>query len=380
MKLDLKYKPRVGVDARPLAFGMTGNSRYLHEVLKRLVRFNSPFEYYLYSHKEFHPMFEDIYESPFVKVSVYDKFTIPGFFWLNFLLPVELKEDRVDIFWGTLQMLPFFKMNMPEAVNYHDLNFISAPDTMTKLNFIQHKIFSPITLRHADRVFCLSANTKNEIASHFPRFREKLKVIYPGVNQKALAKPFDELPFDNFLFTIGTLEPRKNLGTLIKAYIALKKENPGFPIKLVIAGRIGWGEKELSEKLTNREYEQYGLYFLQSPSEELLSFLYKNCYAFLFPSIHEGFGLPLLEALIENKICVASNIPVFKEILTSEDILVNPHDVNAWKEAILRVFDEKKSGRKKFWEAKSWSWENTASLIETELTLLWKEKVEKSTL
>ncbi|MBE7413325.1 MAG: glycosyltransferase family 4 protein [Leptospiraceae bacterium] len=376
METNLKFKPRVGIDARPFAYGMTGNSRYLHEVLKKLIHFNSPFEYYLYSHKEFHPVFEDVYESPLIKVSVYDKFQIPGFLWLNYILPKELKEDRVDIFWGTLQMLPFFKMNIPEVVNYHDLNFISAPNTMTKANYFQHKIFSPITLRHADKIFCLSKNTKNDIHQNFPRFKEKLTVIYPGVNQKTEGLHVNP-PYDNFLFTIGTLEPRKNLKTLILAYIQLKTENPNFPLKLIVAGRVGWKEKELSDSLLKGEYEKFGLYFLQNPDDDVLTFLYKNCYAFLFPSIHEGFGLPLLEALIENKICVASDIPVFREVLTDEDIFVEPLNIINWKEALLKIEKENLNKRKKVWNREDWSWDKSANSIEKELNSIWKKKIDR---
>ena len=233
MQMEVKYKPRIAVDARPLAYGLTGNSRYLFEALKYLIRKDSHFEYYLYSNKEIHPMFMDFIKLNNVTVVVPMK-TIPGVIWLNFVLPYYLHRDRIDMLWGTLQLLPYFKLPMPEFVNYHDLNFRSAPETMTRANFIQHKLLSPKTLRNADTVFCLSKNTKKEIAEFRPEYAKKLKVIYPGVSKKVISN--NELAIEGkFLFTIGTLEPRKNISTVIEAYLDLKKEKPDFDYKLVIA-------------------------------------------------------------------------------------------------------------------------------------------------
>ena len=185
MQMEVKYKPRIAVDARPLAYGLTGNSRYLFEALKYLIRKDSHFEYYLYSNKEIHPMFMDFIKLNNVTVVVPIK-TIPGVIWLNFVLPYFLHRDRIDMLWGTLQLLPYFKLPIPEFVNYHDLNFRSAPETMTRANFIQHKLLSPKTLRNADTVFCLSKNTMKAIAEFRPEYAKKLKVIYPGVSKKVI--------------------------------------------------------------------------------------------------------------------------------------------------------------------------------------------------
>lgn len=240
MQLEVKYKPRIAVDARPLSYGLTGNSRYLFEVLKFLIRKDSHFEYFLYSNKEIHPMFMDFINENKVVITPIKKFQ--GVIWLNFILPYLLHKDRIDLFWGTLQLLPFFRLPIPEFVNYHDLNFRSAPETMTRANFIQHKLLSPRTLRNADTIFCLSKNTKKEIAEFKPEYTKKLKVIYPGVSKKIIKN--NELAIEGkFLFTIGTLEPRKNISTVIEAYLLLKKDKPDFDYKLVIASRRGWDKR-----------------------------------------------------------------------------------------------------------------------------------------
>lgn len=371
---ELKYKPRVGVDVRPLAYGITGNSRYLAEVLRRLITSESPLEYYLYSNKPIHTVFYDILSNQNSRFFLTGK--LPGVAWLNWTIPRRIKKDRLDLFWGTLQLLPFSCGSALTAVNYHDLNFRSAPETMTTANYWQHRILSPRTLKKADLVFCLSENTRNDILKFRPSLDPKLKVVYPGVDSfPILREPLRKLP-ENFLFTIGTLEPRKNLVTLVSAYRALKKEDPSFPYPLVIAGRLGWKSEGLTQLLKEGTLESEGIFFVENPADEVLAWLYRNCVSFLFPSIHEGFGLPLLEALREGKICVASDIPVFHEILDRKvDLFAEPLGVDSWVRALSEL-KKRKLERPEVWNASEWTWDQTAQKIENGLIDLWKHRKE----
>lgn len=175
-----RYK--VGLDARPLCYGMTGNSRYLFEALTYLCRDDSPFYFVLLANKEIDPIFIPFLESnrKYLEVKVVKKF---GAYWLNFILPKMLKESGVHIFWGTLQLLPFWKLSLPSIVNYHDLNFVSAPATMAKGNYWQHRLMSAKTMKNADRILCLSKNTMTEIEAYRPAVSSKLRLVYPGVNK-----------------------------------------------------------------------------------------------------------------------------------------------------------------------------------------------------
>ncbi|WP_061222339.1 glycosyltransferase family 4 protein [Leptospira weilii] len=371
---ELKYKPRVGVDVRPLAYGITGNSRYLAEVLRRLITNESPLEYYLYSNKPIHTVFYDILSNVNSRFFMTGK--LPGFAWLNWTIPKRIRKDRLDLFWGTLQLLPLSCGNILTAVNYHDLNFRSAPQTMTAANLWQHKILSPKTLNRADLVFCLSENTRQDILKFRTDLSPKLKVVYPGVESfPSIREPLRQL-FGNFLFTIGTLEPRKNLRTLIDAYRKLKKQNFSYPFSLVIAGRLGWKSEGLTQLLKEGSLESEGIVFMENPTDEVLAWLYRKCSAFLFPSIHEGFGLPLLEALREGKVCVASDIPVFHEILERKvDLFAEPSDVDAWVSSLSEL-QHKKLQRPSVWDASRWTWDLTAKKIEEGLIGLWKHRKE----
>ena len=359
----MKRQPEtvIAVDARPLSYGITGNSRYLAEVLTLLEGNKKNFVYYLYSNKPPSPEFDGLLKMKNIRFVEDSLSSLPGLVWLNVILPRLLERDGARLFWGTLQMLPVKKLPVPAVVNYHDLNFVSAPETMSRFNYWQHRLLSSFTLKNADTVFCLSATTRNDIIHYSPGSAEKLVVVYPGVKKPKQMAP---LPFKNFLFTAATIEPRKNLGIVIQAFIEIRQATD-YPFIYVIAGRPGWKEKQLSADLTSGNLEKYGVYFVDRPDDAVLAGLYRKCSAFVFPSLHEGFGLPLLEAMQEGKICLASDIPVFHEILDpTKDLLVRPDALEAWKNALLQI--RRKIPVRK-WQPAKWSWENTAAKIEEEL-------------
>ncbi|WP_208730829.1 glycosyltransferase family 4 protein [Leptospira bouyouniensis] len=363
-------KTKIGIDVRPLAYGMTGNSRYLAEVLKVILPKYKNKEFYFLSHKPLHPVFNDLIY-PNVHLVIESK-PIPGPIYLNLILPKRLKQNKIDVFWGTIQMLPFFKLPIPSYVNYHDLNFISAPETMAKWNYWQHKLLSPVTLKNADKIFCLSKNTKEEIIEFRPKYKDKCIVVYPGVaktktNLSALTVKFPK----DFFLTVGTLEPRKNINRIVDAFINFKKNHPKDKHSLLIMGRKGWGEEGdiLYQKLNDPITKSTGIHFIENPNENTLALAFKNCKAFFFPSLHEGFGLPLLEAMLEGKRCVASDIPVFKEILSEKcDLYVPAKDTSAWTNAFQILSGPTKDRVPKF-PSQMWTWQETAKKIEEVLFL-----------
>ncbi|MDF3820352.1 glycosyltransferase family 1 protein [Leptospira sp. 96542] len=354
---------KIGIDVRPLAYGITGNSRYLAEVLELLLPKHPNVEFYFYSNKSIHPVFSHLVQEN-VKLRIETR-PIPGPIYLNFVLPRKLKNDKIEKFWATLQMLPFFKLKIPSYVNYHDLNFISAPDTMARSNFFQHKLLSPKTIKNADVIFCLSKNTKNEISHFFPEASNKCLVVYPGVKQSKPVKKNFLFP-KHFFLTVGTLEPRKNIKRLVDAYKIFKTENPKDPHDLYILGRKGWGEEgeSLYQSLMEEENKNLGIHFLENPNDDILGQAFKECKAFFFPSHHEGFGLPLLEAMIENKRCAASDIPVFKEILSERcDLFISSQNTEQWTNA-FRTMAKVRPNRLPKFDNKFWSWQTTMKQIE----------------
>lgn len=244
---------------------------------------------------------------------------------------------------------------------------------MTTPNYWQHKILSRFTLRNADKILCLSRNTEREIHAYRPYTSQKTIVVYPGANRPKIEP--SKLNYKDFILTVGTLEPRKNLGTLIQAYLKLKQEHPLYPFKLILAGRMGWGDPGLASDLKESKYGHLGIEFIENPSDADLLFLYRNCAFFVFPSLHEGFGLPLIEAMVENKCCIGSDIPVFREILTPRnDLFVKPLDIEGWNKALLEMGNRKTLLRDPPLGNEDWSWKKTARQIQEELLHILNKK------
>ena len=278
------------------------------------------------------------------------------------------------MFWGTLQLLPYQILDIPLFVNYHDLNFYKYPQTMTKFNYLQHRFFSVLTLSRADKIFCLSESTAKDIVEFKPDCQDKLEVVYPGVSLsfKKTEKKLN-LP-EHFFLVVATIEPRKNLKTVINAYLNIKRREPDFPLKFIIAGKKGWKERKLYRNLLSQKWKFLGIEFFENPEDSVLEILYKRCSFFVFPSVHEGFGLPILEAKKYNKICIVSDIPVFREIIDNEDMVVDCYNQENWENAISKLFHQNRKSRINKFDIKKWTWKKAARNIEKHFISIWNKK------
>jgi len=366
----------IGVDARPLAVPGNGNARYLHQLLKALLKLRARDEWVLFSHRGLHPEFMDVINHPSIRLDVGSR--LPGPLWLNLRIPGLLEKNRANLFWGTLAMLPLLyrrRCSVPAMLNYHDLNAYVAPDTMVLWNAWQHRLFASSNLKNAAKVLCLSDTTRTDILKFFPRTNpEKLEVVYPGseLPDTDSRKPGGSAGLlKKFLLCVSTIEPRKNQKTLVKGYLLAKKENPSL-MPLLLVGRKGWGDQDLFDSLKNGEMQKDGVYFLENASAGELEWCYNNAACVTLPSLHEGFGLPIIEARQKGLPVLLSDIPVFREIGEGARF-ASALDPESWKAAILKAGDDIKKGKLKASPMKgSWSWAdraNQVSRIIDELTL-----------
>ena len=347
---------KIGVDARPLAYPGNGNARYLFDMLSGLLPGGADFV--LYSHRPVHPDYRSALERLGATFRVDESWSAKtGLLFLNVRIPAWLAEDRCDVYWGSLSMLPFFaksRLPCPSMVNFHDLNAFSAPETMTLANRLQHRLTNGHTLRNADRILCLSKTTLEDIAGRFPKTKPKLDLVYPGVEMKAIPAraPQSIEKLKSFYLMVGTIEPRKNQATVVNAYRAASKKRRLPP--LVIVGRRGWGSDAL---FTELEGGIPGIHLVSNASDEELEWCFQHATVYLFPSLHEGFGLPILEAALRKIPMVLSDIPVFREV-GGRSFFVAPLDQNGWERALLKPPREKTSIDKREWSKK-----NRASVI-----------------
>ncbi len=272
----------------------------------------------------------------------------------NFYCPTGLKQAKLVYF-------------------LHDLLFIQEPDMTTETN--RTGCFSGVfrASLFADHIIANSQYTRQEFLETFPHYPpEKVTAIhlasrFQGKIDESLEKP-ENLQFlkeDQFWLNVGTLEPRKNQTGLLKAYAKLKAEI-GEMIPLVIAGGKGWLLDHFKELIIELGLQD-DVILLGYVDDIQLQWLYKNCFAFVYPAFLEGFGLPVLEAMSLGAAVITSNTTSLPEVVGEAGILVDPEDIEAISVAMNDLFsgkvDKGKKKRLSFEVSKNFSWKRVAAII-----------------
>jgi glycosyltransferase involved in cell wall biosynthesis len=251
-----------------------------------------------------------------------------------------------------------------KIITIHDLFFITNQQLVQPESRRHFCLQLSKNVSMADGIICVSQSTRSQLLDMFPAAAAKTRVIYHGVAPYFFAdncRPVELrkkylLP-DKFVLFIGTIEPRKNLPALLQALLKLKQT--GIVIPLVIAGSRGWGtgeflalEKELGSQIHEIGYVD----------DADLPFLYHEAQLFIFPSLAEGFGLPLLESLASGTPVLCSDIPVFHEIGHALPTYFKTTDISDLAEKIGVLWKQNKeiSRDMRIAHARNFSWQNTA--------------------
>lgn len=249
----------------------------------------------------------------------------------------------------------------------HDLVFYTFPETMDKSNYRRMTANTKRSCDMSDIVITVSENSRRELMTYMNIPENKIRIVYNGVNHDMFNRNAPEntdisLPSDYILY-IGTLEPRKNLLTLLEAYSKTHASKEG--VKLVIAGANGWEYKEIYRKARALKTEVIFTGYI--PSEKLPS-LYKSAKVFAFPSLYEGFGIPPLEAMACGTPVVSTNVSSLPEVVGDAAVTVqNPKSAAELADALDRaVYDEnliKQCTEKGFAQAEKFTWEKSAQSV-----------------
>lgn len=235
------------------------------------------------------------------------------FLWTQTLFAWNLFWSKADVLWMPVHNIPIFKRrNLKVVVTIHDLAFKIFPEYFTKKDLLKLNRLADMAVTKADRLIAVSLSTKNDILKFYPSILpENIAVIHHGFDTKLFSKKCDEkenlkvlenhqLKAKNYLLYVGAIQPRKNLGVLIDAFEKLKTSHPD--LKLVFAGAPAWKHEETFEKIEKSEFKN-DIIVTGTVSFDDLPILYQNAKVFVFPSLYEGFGIPVLEAF-------ASGVPV----------------------------------------------------------------------
>lgn len=367
---------KIGIDCRtmlnPVSGERAGVGHYTFHLVKALLEVDRKNHYVLYFDHHMPAAVTDDFVAPNVTArrlpfSRYRKF-LP-FAYSHLLLAAYLTRDRLDVFHAPANVMPL-TYNRPTVLTVHDLAIYEHPEWFPS-QIASTRLLVPQSIKKAAAVIAVSKATKKDILSQFGVPAKKV-VVVPEAADTSLLQLRDrtadvckiyKLP-KNFVLYVGTIEPRKNLTALIKAWQHLIHVYPKAvkDMALVIAGGIGYRGKDVTDLVAT----------LKDPSIHYLGYVPHNhkvklmveAVAFVFPTRYEGFGLPVLEAMQLGTPVISSSVSSIPEITGEAALLNSPEDIEALTENIRKVLlrpalAKKMSlaGKK---QAKLFSWKRTA--------------------
>jgi glycosyltransferase involved in cell wall biosynthesis len=294
--------------------------------------------------------------------------------WTQIALPWNLFTHKPcpDVFFTTSHYAPRFSP-IPTVVSVMDVSYLYFQDMFKKADHIQLKRWTSYSVKKAARVLTISKSSKNDIIKEYNMPEEKVVVVYPGVKPTACLESsvygMNTIKAkygisDNFILFVGTLQPRKNIVRLIEAFAkASGNEKISHDLQLVIVGKKGWMYEEILKKPKELKIEEK-VKFLDFVSDDELIVLYQHAICFILPSLYEGFGLPVLEAMKHGCPVITSNISSLPEAAGDAAVYIDPEDVEDIAEKIFKVVTHPELRQELKEKGKAqlvkFSWEKTA--------------------
>lgn len=356
---------RIGIDARLVYYSKAGIGQYIIHLTKGLEALATETDQFflLQSRKD---QTNIVSNHNFSRASLWT----PSHHRLEqSALRLELSRLGLDLLHSP-DFIPPFNRNYKSVITVHDLAFLLYPQFMTKESARYYGQIDQ-AVRDTDHIIAVSQATKEDLIKLLGVPKHKITVIYEGVNpiyhqiDPVKANTFVKKTFGlepGFLFFISTIEPRKNIPTLLKAYKWLKDHHRRTE-KLVIAGSKGWLFEEVDETIRRLNLE-HDVILLGRVHDSEVNYLYNAASMLVYPSFYEGFGLPPLEAMRCGTPVIVSKIKVMPEVVGDAALLIDPLDEEALGVAINRLLTDETLRRdlvdKGLKRAAKFSWEQAA--------------------
>lgn len=338
---------RVGLNALVMftgaGFRNAGPSRYTRELVRAL--FAVPeHEYTLFVNNS-------VLEDPFpqargkslIRTRVPTSRTAVRIAWEQAVLPVWAALERFDLVHSFLNVAPLLSPGV-QVVTIHDLSFLVTPWAHPLRRQIYLGLMTRLSARRAKAVLADSRATKLDLMRYFGVDERKIWVVYPGLDQDMRPAASREdlerfrarkgLP-ERFILFMATLEPRKNVDRLVRAFALLRRRS-GYGGELVLAGGRGWGYDRIQAAIDEEGLATHVRLAGYVPREEQ-PLWYNAAQAFVYPSVYEGFGMPVLEAMACGTPVITSGTSSLPEVVGEAGITIDPGSVEAMAEAMAEV-------------------------------------------
>lgn len=265
--------------------------------------------------------------------------------WEQTVLPIATFTEHLDLLHAMAFARPIMA-RCPIVLTIYDMSFVRMPERFPTFQRLYLQRMSRYSARRAARIIVISQSTKDDVVRFCGVPADRVTVIYCGVDE--LFKPLSRheveqfrsakgLP-SHFILYLGTLEPRKNVAQLVRAYAALRQNGREKP-KLVIAGAKGWGYDKVFATVEQSGVKDDVIFTGYVPQAEL-PFWYNAADLFVFPSLFEGFGLPVLEAMACGTPAITSNVSSLPEVAGDAALTIAPGDARTLAEAIAQALHD----------------------------------------
>ena len=360
---------RIGIDGLPLTQSLAGVGHYTLELARALHAGSTEDEIEIVSPRPFLKSIDSFPPDAKRCRLVTEKINPITARWWSIGLPRYLRRSNLDMFHGTNFEIPL-QNSCPTVVTIHDLSQLLHPQTHERRRVWRARRRLPLMARKATMVITVSEAVRREVHEHLRIPLEKIRTVHSAARK--LFRPMDAERSESirtrlniaegFILYAGTIEPRKNLSLLVRAFSDISRAKG---LQLVFAGQKGWLLDEFYSVLRESPASK-DIVFTGYLNDEELCALYSSCKVFVYPSLYEGFGFPPLEAMACGAPVVASRIPSLKEVLGPAALLVSPQSRKELAQAMEAVLDDDSlrkqlivAGLKR---AKEFSWLRTAEM------------------
>ena len=360
-----KEQMRIGIDAHMVGTKETGNETYIRNLIDNLAKIDKENEYVIFVSDGSISEHWRLGNTNFVfdTVSPSNLFRISLQFWM------KVKKHHLDVMHFTYH-LPLF-CPCKTVVTVHDICFKKFPHCFSKRDRFVLTVLGKSSARKADAVITVSNSSKGDIEEFYGLDSRKIYVTYEAANEdffnagkSKLASVCAKYAIDtDFILAVGNIQPRKNLASLVKAFGMLVDKTP-FSHKLVLVGKALFRELDVFQEIV-----KWGLVdrvvFTGYVEDRDLPSLYAAAHLFVYPSVYEGFGLPLLEAMACGTPVIASKTSSIPEVVGDAALMIDPYDVSGIANAIGFLLSNeairRQMSQKGLRQARMFNWETTAA-------------------
>lgn len=263
--------------------------------------------------------------------------------WSQLFLPFhlwtrKLRKKNIDVFFSPAHYIPRF-CPFKTVVTIHDLSYLYFPEEFLKKDLYQLREWTTYALKKSSSVIAVSKTTKKDLIKEYKIPEAKINVVYNGYEGHfpATKKAFQIKIDDPYILYVGTIQPRKNVQTLIKSFALFKKNHPEF--KLVLVGKKGWLTENIFASVPKDMKDD--IMFTGYVDDEEKNELYRKAFCFVLPSLYEGFGIPLLEAMSHHCPVISSFSSSLTEVGGEACLYFDPKSYTDLEEKLETLFENK---------------------------------------